>query len=63
MLYNNKQLISLDLSNFDFSEVTDMQYMFTFCPNLKYINLKNSIINNNIQQSSKIDNAINNLII
>ena len=63
MLYNNKQLISLDLSNFDFSEVTDMQYMFTSCPNLKYINLKNSIINNNIQQSSNIDNAIINLII
>ena len=63
MFNNNKQLISLDLSNFDFSSVKYIQNILTCCPNLKYINLKNSIINNNIYKSPNIDNAIINLII
>ena len=35
------ELISLDLSNFNTSKVTDMSYMFYGCNKLKYLNLSN----------------------
>ena len=35
------ELESLDLSNFDTSNVTDMSWMFDQCNKLKYLNLSN----------------------
>ena len=63
MFIRSKKLISLDLSNFDFSNVLDIGYMFAGCPELKYINIKSLIINDNIVYSSFIDNSLINPII
>ena len=41
MFYNCSSLISLNLSNFNTSSVTEMSYMFAHCYKLKYINMKN----------------------
>jgi surface protein len=41
MFYNCKNLISIDLSNFDISKVTNMNKLFYNCQNLKFINLFN----------------------
>ena len=41
-------LISLDLSNFDTSQVTLMDQMFCNCTNLEYINLKKLVENSNL---------------
>ena len=38
-------IISLDFSNFDTSNVTDMAKMFNKCNKLKYLNLLNFTIN------------------
>ena len=38
MFLNDYKLISVDLSNFAFSRVTDMHNAFSGCSNLKYIN-------------------------
>ena len=48
MFYNCKNLISLDLSNFDSSNVTDMSYMFSGCESLKEINLANKFNTNKV---------------
>ena len=63
MFIRSKKLISLDLSNFDFSKVLDLGYMFAGCSELKYINIKSLIINDNIHYSSFIDNSLINPII
>ena len=63
MFYNNKKLTSLDLSKFDFSKVSSIQNMFDLCSNLKYINLKSLIINDNIKYTSLIDKSVINQII
>ena len=42
MMFNQfKNIIEIDLSNFDASEVNDMQFMFTNCENLEKINFGN----------------------
>ena len=41
MFSNLNEIIGVDLSKFDSSEVTDMSYMFSNCKNLKSINLDN----------------------
>ena len=43
MLYNCLSLTSLDLSNFDTSQLIDLDRMFSNCYNLEYINLKNFV--------------------
>ena len=40
MFYGCSSLISVDLSNFNISEVEYMDYMFYGCENLQYINLE-----------------------
>ena len=37
----NSNIIKIDLSNFDFSQVTEMKFMFNSCKNLEYINFTN----------------------
>ena len=37
----NSNIIKIDLSNFDFSQVTDMRFMFNSCKNVEYINFGN----------------------
>ena len=63
MFLNNKKLISIDLSNIDFSGVTNINNIFSGCSNLKYINLKSLIINDNFQYTYLIDNSLINPII
>jgi surface protein len=63
MFLNSNKLISLDLSNFDFTQVTDIKHMFAGCSNLKYINIKSLIINDNIEYTEFINNALLNPII
>ena len=47
-LFNNcRSLISLDLSNFNTENVNDDNYIFSGCSNIEYVNLKNSVLNNN----------------
>ena len=41
MFQNCKSLISLDLSNFNFSRITDMTNMFSGCENLQSVKLQN----------------------
>ena len=41
MFYNCKQIIEIDLSNFDTSQVTNMSYMFHNCSSLISLNLAN----------------------
>ena len=41
MFYGCWKLKSLDLSNFNTKNVTDMSYMFDFCSNLTTLNLDN----------------------
>ena len=41
MFSHCKELISIDLSSFDVSKVTSMDYMFNNCYNLKFLNLSN----------------------
>ena len=44
MFESCSSLISLDLSNFDTSQVTLMDQMFYNCTNLEYINLNSVLI-------------------
>ena len=41
MFYNCDQIISIDFSNFDSSQVDNMSYLFYGCVNLRYINFAN----------------------
>ena len=41
MFYECSSLTSIDLSNFNTQNVTDMEYMFSKCSSLKYIDLSN----------------------
>ena len=43
MFYNCKSLTSLNLSNFDFSQVIGIESMFDGCEKLEYINLNNVV--------------------
>ena len=63
MFISDINLISLDLSNFDFSQVTDIEYMLAGCQSLKYINLKHLNINDNINFTGLINNYLENIII
>ena len=53
--YNNFQIISIDLSNSDFSNVKDISSMFRSCLNLIYINLKNI----NLSSVENMENLFN----
>ena len=59
MFYGSKKLSSLDLSNFHFMKVNDIGYMFSGCSNLKYINLKSLIIQENTEYRELIDKKSN----
>jgi len=63
MFLNNKKLISLDLSNFNFSKVSDISHMLAGCSSLRYINVKSLVINTNIKYTGLIDNSLINPII
>ena len=41
MFQGLSNIISIDMSNFDFTNVYDMSYMFNGCSSLKYLNLNN----------------------
>ena len=41
MFQGLSNIISIDMSNFDFTYVYDMSYMFNGCSSLKYLNLNN----------------------
>ena len=41
MFYECNELEYLDLSNFNTSNITNMDYMFAGCNKLKYLNLSN----------------------
>ena len=43
-------LLSIDLSNFDFSEITDMSFMFHGCISLKSIKFGDNFITSNVQK-------------
>ena len=47
MFYNCSNVKSLDLSNFNWSKVNNMEGMFGYNNNLEYINFGNSLINDN----------------
>ena len=51
------------LSNINTSQVTNMDYMFNGCSNLKYINLNNMKIGDNVADKRIIDNNLINPII
>jgi surface protein len=48
-------LVSLDLSNFDTSKVTEIGYMFGSCYNLTTINLSNADFSNVIEKEGMFD--------
>ena len=52
-MFSGTSLISLDLSHFDFTQVTDIKHMFAGCSSLKYINIKSLVINDNIEYINK----------
>ena len=61
---NCKSLISIDLSNFDTSNMTWIQNMFFGCLNLEYINFQNVRETNKIKRNSDVfKDTPNNLII
>ena len=63
MFYNCSNLISLDLSHFNTSSVTDMEYMFYGCSNLISLDLSDfNTSSNSINIDSMFDNCNNNLI-
>ena len=57
MFFDCPLLTSLDLSNFDTSEVIEMENMFNGCTNLRYINLNNF----DESQLTGFDNMFNNI--
>ena len=57
MFQQCNELISLDLSNFNTSKVTDMGWMFFNCNKLEYLN----ILNFNIKDNCNTKNIINNI--
>ena len=63
MFYGCELLTSIDLSNFDTSKVNDMEAMFAHNPNLKYINLKNMVLNQEKKITGLIDKNLINPII
>ena len=63
MFLRCRKLSSLYLSNFDLSKATDLEYMFVGYLNLKYIDLKNVIINEDTKKYHIIDETLFNPII
>ena len=55
MFQQCNELEYLDLSNFNTSNVTDMEGMFNQCHKLKYLNIKNLIIRNDCLTKSMFD--------
>jgi len=45
MFYNCRKLVSIDLSSFNTSLVTNFNYIFIYCYSLEYIDLENSMVN------------------
>ena len=61
---NCKSLTSLNLSNFDTSNLGQINALFKGCLNLEYINLQNFIENNNMEKISEVfDNIPENIVI
>jgi len=56
-----KNLVSIDLFDFDTSEVVNMSYMFYFCTNLRGLNLSNCNTDNVVNMNNMFCNC-NNLI-
>ena len=54
MFQQCNELISLNLSNFNTSKVTDMQWMFNNCVKLEYLNISNFNINDNCNTKNMI---------
>ena len=55
MFYNCNSLTSLDVSNFNTSNVTDMSYMFAYCKLLTSLDISNFNINNSAKLTSIVD--------
>ena len=55
MFLNDENLVSLEISNFDTSQVTIMNEMFENCRSLKSINLKNAMDLVNLIYNNFID--------
>ena len=53
------ELIYLDLSNFNNSNITNMAWMFNQCNQLKYLNLKNFAINCETKNMLNFENKKN----
>ena len=58
-MFSNTSIKTIDLSNFDTSEVTSMEYMFKDCNNLSYFNLKNNDLSNLKTMKGIFINCIN----
>ena len=66
MFRNCDSLTSLDLSNFNIALIKDMIYMiymFDYCTNLHYLNLKNFEQNYNLDYTVIFKGILNNTII
>ena len=59
MFQNLKNIIEVDLSNFDSSQVTDMAMMFMGCSNLISVHLSNSITYKLVNISNMFNNCYN----
>ena len=62
MFYGCSNLIPLDLSNFNTSYVTQMNYMFLGCNNLISLDLSNFNTNSNLKVNNMLTNCNDNLI-
>ena len=51
-----KELISLDLSNYNTSNVTNMSNIFDDCEKLEYLNIINFVIKNNCETKNIFNN-------
>ena len=58
-MFFNTSIETIDLSNFDTSKVTSMEYMFKDCSNLNYFNLKNNNLSNLKSMKGIFINCIN----
>ena len=63
MFYGCSSLTSLNLSNFETSEIIYMNNMFKDCYNLEYINIKNFIENSSLYLYDIFNNDPDNVIV
>jgi len=63
MFYDCSWLTSLNLSNFETSEIIYMNNMFKDCYNLEYINIKNFIENSSLYLYDIFNNDPDNVIV